>query len=81
MSVLSVIISSPEKIIWAGKADSVTSENSQGSFDILSKHANFVTILEKKTIFIHHGNTKEKFLFETAVLSVRSDIVTIYVDL
>ena len=80
---LSVTINSPEQIIWEGIGDVVSSENSQGEFDVLPEHANFVTIIEKKPIYVHskESNERKKFLFDTAVLSVESNVVTIYVDI
>ena len=81
METLSVTINSPEKIVWEGIADVVTSENSQGIFNILPEHANFVTVIEKKPIYIQHKKEKDEFFFDTAVLSVNANVVTIYVDL
>lgn len=77
---LSVIIrSEEEETAWEGKADSVSSCNSQGEFDILPKHANFVTIIKNKPIEIQKKGVLEKIIQPAlAVLSVREDVVTIY---
>jgi len=44
--VLQVKISTPTEVLWEGEAASVSSVNSQGTFDILPKHANFVTLVK-----------------------------------
>ena len=75
---LTVTINSPEKIIWHGKADSVTSENSQGTFDILSQHANFVTIIEDKPVIIRMGKRIHKFDFKRCVIYAQNDYVACY---
>ena len=75
---LTVTVNSPEKILWHGKADSVSSENSKGPFDVLSEHANFITIIEKKPIIIHIGKHVESFDAKRAVIYVQSDYVSCY---
>lgn len=76
---LTVTITSPEKIIWHGNADSVSSENSQGPFDILSTHANFITYVENKPIIIKFGKRKNSFLFNRCVIYMRNDYISCYV--
>ena len=77
---LSVIVRSEEKeMVWEGKADSVSSCNSQGVFDILPKHANFVTMIKNQPIQIQRkGALKKTIQPAVAVLSVQEDVVTIY---
>lgn len=81
MNKLLVTVSSPEKIVWEGEAQAVTSTNSQGTFDILPEHANFVTVIENKPITIHRADEEKSFTFETAVIYVRSNVVTVYVNM
>ena len=73
-----VIVNSPSKLIWEGKATSVSSENSKGKFDILPEHANFITMIEDKPITIRTGTTDRTLRYDNAVLSVKSGSVTIY---
>jgi len=58
---LEVVVNSPDKLIWEGKAYSISSENSAGVFDILPEHANFVTMIENKPITIRTGLKEEVF--------------------
>lgn len=77
---LFVSVNSPEKIVWEGEADAVSSENSRGVFDILPGHANFITIVEKKPILVHRQDGDRGFQFDTAILYVRSNNLTIYTN-
>lgn len=73
-------ISSPEKQIWEGKAVSISSVNSAGSFDILPFHANFITIIENQPITIETEIGKQEFKFTRAILHVSKNIVHIYTE-
>lgn len=78
---LFVSISSPEKILWEGEAESVSSENSKGAFDILSGHSNFVTIIEKKPLVVRRLDGDREFEFSTAIIYVHQNHITIYTDI
>jgi len=78
---LNIIINSPDKLIWEGKATSVSSENSTGVFDILPGHSNFVTMIEGKPIVVQTDTSEETFKYENAVLSVKGGVVIIYADI
>ena len=75
---LTVEISSPDKQIWQGTAESVSSENSTGVFDILPFHANFITIIEDKPIKIKTLDKTEEFKFANSILYVSRNKVLIY---
>jgi len=78
---LSVKVSTAEKVIWEGEAESVSSYNTQGSFDILPKHANFVTIVRQKPIIIRRKNFEKILSFNVAVIHTHDSIVRIYADI
>lgn len=79
---LSVRISNPKKVVWEGEAVSVSSVNTQGAFDILPQHANFITYTENQPIIIR---TKDKNVvehtFKNTVMYVRENKVNVYTDL
>lgn len=76
---LHVIIKSPTEIVWEGEASSVSSENSAGPFDILPEHANFVTLIENKPIFVERDpHKKQEFTFTRAVILAQNNQVSIY---
>ena len=78
---LFVSINSPEKIVWEGEAQSFSSENSRGVFDILPGHANFVTIVEKKPVIVRRADGNKEFEFATAIIYVKANNVTVYTNI
>lgn len=78
---LSVKIISPDRIMWEGNAEAVSSENSDGPFDILPEHANFITLIKSKPIVIHRSDGDTNYSFSRAVVHAINDTVSIYVQL
>jgi F0F1-type ATP synthase epsilon subunit len=79
---LQVIVATPDEQIWEGKAESVSSENSAGPFDILPQHANFVTMIKGKPIVVRtQGDGEKTFSYKNAVITVSGDKVSIYTDI
>ncbi|MGH7141554.1 MAG: hypothetical protein ACREGH_02895 [Minisyncoccia bacterium] len=78
---LHVKIQTPESVIWEGEAQSVSSENSLGPFDILPEHANIVSLIEHKPIIVITSSGKQEFTFERAVISLRDNRVSVLGDI
>lgn len=76
--VLTVAVNSPEKVIWEGRALSVTSTNSKGAFDVLPHHANFITIIENKPIIIQTGTRTLTYTFPICLMYARDNYVYAY---
>ncbi len=76
---LHVRIVSPQEIILDTQAESVSSHNIAGSFDILPQHANFITLIEKNPIIIRSKGEKPlTFTFPLAIILTYEDRVNIY---
>jgi F0F1-type ATP synthase epsilon subunit len=76
---LTVIINSPDKVIWEGKAEFVSSVNSQGTFDILPMHSNFISIITDKPIKVKPvGNPLVSYDFPRSVIYTHNNSVKIY---
>lgn len=79
---LNVKIIAPKEEVFTGQATSVSSINSQGKFDILPQHANFITIIENQPLIIRTIDKKIlNFKFPLAIISVTQDKVNIYTDI
>lgn len=78
---LHVKINSPEKILWEGEAEWVSSENSKGPFDILPLHTNFISILENKKIRIKTTSKVEEFSYPWSVIYTHNNQVAIYTNI
>ncbi|OGG07722.1 hypothetical protein A2872_02040 [Candidatus Gottesmanbacteria bacterium RIFCSPHIGHO2_01_FULL_42_12] len=82
MNNLTVTIKSPDKDIFKGEAESISSENSSGKFDVLKDHANFITVIENKPIIIRMANKeKQTFTFPLAIMSTTNNQVNIYTNI
>lgn len=78
---LKIRILAPDKEIYAGEAESFSSTNSSGTFDILPGHAKFVTLVENKPLIIRSsGGQKTEFTFPLAIIHVKQDQVNAYVN-
>lgn len=80
---LRIQISTPaEGTLWRGEGTSLSSENSQGPFDILWGHANFITIIHEKPIVIRQDkNVIKKLTPQTAVIYVKGSEVKVYTEI
>ena len=77
---LTIRITSPDKVIWEGKGQSLSSFNIDGPFDILPQHANFITIIEDKPIKIITPDGTVEQRFPHSVMYVHSNQVTVYTN-
>lgn len=75
---LAVYIRDPERLLYKGIADSVTTNNSKGLFDVLGVHENFITIIKDNVIVRSKGEAKE-FPITQGILKVEENIVHIFV--
>ena len=78
---LKVSVKGTEKILWEGEADSVSSTNSQGPFDILPLHSNFISVIENKPIVIRIGKEKKDYNFPFSVIYAHTNQVQIFTNL
>ncbi len=76
---LHVRIISPQELILETDAESISSKNLEGNFDILPQHANFITMVEKNPIIVRVKKQKDqKFDFPMAIIMTSNNKVDIY---
>lgn len=76
---MKAILTSPEKVVWEGEAESLTSQNSEGIFDLFPDHARFMTLLENVDLTINlPGDEEEIFHVEKAVLLFQDAVAKVY---
>lgn len=76
---LHVRIISPQQLLLDTQAFSVSSKNIQGPFDILPRHANFMTMIENYPITIRVPRQKPFiFKFPLSIILVMANNVNIY---
>lgn len=80
--VLSVRVVSPKGLIYTSIANSVSSLNSAGKFDILPGHANFISFIENQPILIKDTDGKQTSLrYPFAIVYVVNNQVNIYTEI
>jgi len=77
MNQIQVVASSPDQTFFEGYAQSVSSINTRGKFDILPGHSNFITIVWSPIIIITKTE-KIELKFSSAVIHVAENRVDIY---
>lgn len=78
---LKVSVKSTLAIIWEGEADSVSSINTQGPFDVLPMHSNFISVIENHPIIVRIGREKKEYTFSFSVIYAHSNVVDVYTNL
>ena len=67
-----------ENIIYEGEVDRISSFNEVGRFDVLTMHANFISILHKKISLYQRNHMFKELDIEQAVMKVKNDQVHIF---
>jgi len=76
---LHIRIITPRELMLDIAAESISSKNSQGTFDILPQHANFITLIENSPITVRvKGQKALTFKFPLAIMNVSENKVDIY---
>lgn len=79
---LNIKVISPKQVLFEGQAESLSSKNSAGNFDILPEHANFITLVENQPIKIILADKKPvSFNFPIAIIYNYQNQVRIYTDI
>ncbi len=74
-----VRIISPQQLILDTEAESLSSKNPDGNFDILPQHANFLTVVDKQPIVVRIKDQKPlTFNFPLAIIFASGNIVNVY---
>jgi len=80
--VIHVSISKATNVVWEGEAYSVSSKNSNGTFDILGMHSNFITLIRNEPIIIRTiTGEKKEYSFNQSVISVNNNKVSIFSEI
>lgn len=76
-----VKIQNRQKVIFEGEALALTADNEAGPFDVLSRHANFVSII-KNFLVLHRSDKKfEKIEIKSGILRVWNNQASVFLDI
>lgn len=70
-----------KEVSYQGKAESVSSKNRLGNFDVLPYHANFITLIYDHLTIITPEKRKITYRFKRGVLEVRKNKVNIFLGI
>ena len=70
-----------EGLIYEEDVSSITSYNEAGKFDVLSQHANFISLIRKEVVIIDKQGRKKEFPFNNALIKVTENDVKIYLGI
>lgn len=77
---LKVDIRNRKEQFYDGTAKTVSSINDTGEFDVLPKHANFVTLIRGYVIVDRGLPSEKKFEVDNGVLAAKTGAVDVYLD-
>jgi F0F1-type ATP synthase epsilon subunit len=78
--VMTVKVYAPFKVYYEGEAHSLTAVNETGPFDILPHHHNFLCMLVPCDLLIEAPHGQQIIKISRALMHVKAEKVTIYVD-
>lgn len=67
-------------LAFSGKVRSLSSANSEGNFDILPLHENFISIVNGPVVIVDENGKRQEVSVEKALVEVSSNIVKVFVD-
>ena len=77
-----LMIRNKDKIFFSEDVKAVTSYNDKGVFDVLPRHANFISMIIKGIIIHKFDRTRETFPIKIGgVMKVKDNTVSCYIDL
>lgn len=75
---LNIKIISPQATLYTGPAESVTSYNMQGRFDILPQHSHFISEIKENIIIVNSGEEKT-FKFNKGIIRCWDNDIQVYI--
>ncbi|HVC36480.1 MAG TPA: hypothetical protein VNE40_03520 [Candidatus Dormibacteraeota bacterium] len=78
---MQVKVYSPSKVYFDEPAQSISAVNRTGPFDILSRHHNFITLLNPCELLINQGSgLGQRIRISGGIMHVKADKITVFLD-
>ncbi len=74
-----LIVKARDRTLYEGRVISVTSFNAKGRFDILARHANFISLIINAIIIREPKGSLRELRIKSGLLRTKNDQVEIYV--
>lgn len=75
---LHVVIKSHEGIVFDGQVFAITSTNTNGKFDVLPYHSNFISIIKEVLILYEKKESPKQIKIESGVMKVSENDIEIF---
>ncbi|OGZ98939.1 MAG: hypothetical protein A3D41_04865 [Candidatus Sungbacteria bacterium RIFCSPHIGHO2_02_FULL_41_12b] len=79
--ILNVVIRDRSGILFEGEADSVSSYNDTGDFDVMPFHANFISIIKNNIVLRLKGGRVQTIPLKTGIIKVSQNKVEVYLGI
>jgi F0F1-type ATP synthase epsilon subunit len=70
-----------EKIIFEGQVKSLSSVNKVGKFDVLARHANFISLVQESLVIRKANGQKQTVAIDNGVLRVSKNQAEVYLGI
>ena len=77
---IQIKVFAPFKVYFEGEGYSLTAVNESGPFDVLPRHHNFLCMLVPCDLVIHTLRETETIKISRALMHVKAEKVTVYLD-
>jgi len=78
---LVAVVRDRNALLFQGRVESVSSFNDKGPFDILSQHANFITLIKKQIVLHLAAKQAQKIEVTSGVLKIKDNVVEVYLGI
>ena len=75
-----VKIMNREQVLYEGSADSMTSVDDTGEFDVLAQHANFIALIRDKLIIREATGPTQEFSLKYGILQIHDKDIKIFLS-
>ena len=76
---LSITVMSPSGTLYQGHATAISSVNELGRFDVLPRHANFISLIHNEVVILPLEGQKQRFPLQQGVMYVKDQTVLVFV--
>ena len=78
---LLVIVRDRNTLIFQGQVEAVSSFNDMGPFDVLPRHANFISLIKQAIILHLMDKTEKRIEVTSGVMKVRENNMEVYLGI
>lgn len=75
-----VKIMNREQVLYEGEAESITSVDDTGEFDVLDKHSNFIALIRDKLVIRETAGPSQEFSLKYGILHIQKKDIRIFLS-